>query len=159
MTRIYSNPPLKNTNSMLATRPNNLSLVGLYLSLCISFLSFGHPPYFLFFYFFLTQRQKAPLYKSSRKHTTCMRWKFWDLSNSVQCKHPQVHSRRTTLQLQLCTGPQNIPWDSPISISISPRFIYNIKPMVSIHRYLNQSDWLLLLSGMTDNSALGQLGP
>jgi hypothetical protein len=31
--------------------------------------------------------------------------------------------------------------------------------MVSIHRYLNQSDWLLLLSGMTDNSALGQLGP
>lgn len=50
MTRIYSNPPLKNTNSMLATRPNNLSLVDLYLSLYISFLSFGHPPYFFIFF-------------------------------------------------------------------------------------------------------------
>ena len=57
-------------------RPNNLSLVCLYLSLYISFLLFGH-------FFFDTLTQKALLYKSSRKHTICMRWKFWDFSSFV----------------------------------------------------------------------------
>ena len=49
--------------SWTTPRPNNLSLVCLYLSLYISFLLFG---YFIFL-FFDTQRQKALLYKSSRK--------------------------------------------------------------------------------------------
>ena len=52
-------------------RPNNLSLVCLYLSLYISFLLFG-----LFFsFFFDTLRQKALLYK------ICMCWKFRDFSS------------------------------------------------------------------------------
>ena len=55
-------------------RPNNLSLVCLYLSLYISFLIL----------FFLKHRQKALLYKSSRKHTFCMCWKFWDFSSFVK---------------------------------------------------------------------------
>ena len=41
---------------------------------------------------------------------------------------------------------KNIPWDSPISIFISLRFIYNIKLKASIHKYFNQSDWLLYFS-------------
>ena len=57
-------------------RPNNLSLVCLYMSLYIFFLLFGH-------FFWDTLRQKALLYKSSRKHTICMRWKFWDFSSFV----------------------------------------------------------------------------
>ena len=66
MTRIYSNPPLKNTNSMLATRPNNLSLVCLYLSLYISFLSFGHPPYF--FISFDTETESTTIQKQQKAY-------------------------------------------------------------------------------------------
>jgi hypothetical protein len=58
-------------------RPNKLSLVCLYLSLYISFLLFA------LFFLFDTQRQKALLYKSNRKHTICMRWKFWDFLSFV----------------------------------------------------------------------------
>jgi hypothetical protein len=40
----------------------------------------------------------------------------------------------------------NIPWDSPISNSISLRFIYTLELMAFIHKYFNQSDWLLYFS-------------
>ena len=69
------------------TRPNNMSLLCLYLSLYISFLLFGH-----LFVFFDTQRQKALLYKSSTEHTICMRCKFGNFSSFVQCKHLPVYS-------------------------------------------------------------------
>ena len=73
---IYKKKILQNV--YFKARPNDLSLVCLYLSLYISFLLFGH-----FFFYFYTLRQKVLLYKSIRKHTICMHWKFWDFSSFV----------------------------------------------------------------------------
>jgi hypothetical protein len=56
-------------------RPNNLSLVFCHLSLYISVLLLGDLLLFLKKHS-ATLRQKALLYKSSRKHTICMHWKF-----------------------------------------------------------------------------------
>jgi hypothetical protein len=51
--------------------------------LCVYICHYIFPFYYLEFFFFDTLKQKALLYKSSRKHTICMRWKFWDFSSFV----------------------------------------------------------------------------
>jgi hypothetical protein len=73
--------------------------------LCLYICHYIFPFYYLdiFFIFifilFDTLRQKALLYKSSRKHTICMCWKFWDFSSFVYCKHLPVYSWTIILQL------------------------------------------------------------
>jgi hypothetical protein len=51
-------------------RPNNLSLVLLCVYICHYIFPFYYLDIFFSIFFFETQRQKALLYKSSRKHHT-----------------------------------------------------------------------------------------
>jgi hypothetical protein len=51
--------------------------------LCVYICHYIFPFYYLDILFFFLHRQKALLYKSSRKHTICMCWKFRDFLSFV----------------------------------------------------------------------------
>jgi hypothetical protein len=121
-------------------RLNNMSLVCLYSSLYISFLLFGH-----FFSFFFTHRQKALYIKvvesiqfvcagnSGISRVLCNANAYWsiheglffDSSPALDLKYPlrllYIHFYFSSLHLQ-----------------------YKINGI--IHKYFNQSDWLLYVS-------------
>ena len=133
----------------------------LYLSLYISFLLFGH------FFFFDTRRQKAVLYKSSRKHTICMRWKFWDFSSFVKCKHLPVlihdglfFNSSPALDLKYTLRLPYIHFYFSLV-----HFVHNIKLMAYINISTNRIDSYILVvcqtTPLADNSdrSKGLVGP
>ena len=106
----------------------------------ISFLLFGH------FFFFDTLRQKTLLYKSSRKHT------FVCAGNSeifrVLCNANTYRSIHEGLFFNSSPALDlKYPLRLPYIHFYFSSFHLQYKINGIIHRYFNQSDWLLYFSG------------
>ena len=84
-----------------------------------------------------TLRQKALLYKSSRKYTICMHWKFWYFSSFILLLLIYILN---TVRVVLDYGPTSPLLRSELSAG---RVVWH-SPLIPL-KYKSQSDWLKYL--------------